>query len=279
MLVWHRTKPATGRLNFSSYLPCASMLSTSWRSFSESHVLCALALISSSASYRYGLYTLMVCVIGMLLILLLGRDTLADYCLFIPVYTTGASFLTIAWPSLLESVGYQPGTIQDLLDPYNLPCPLVPLDSISIDTIPSNQAVSGFSSQTEWRHGPIRLTGSPTPFTQLQSVPALSERIAGEEPSGVLVSEVVPQDIRFMRPSSSASSHRADTMSSISLSSRASWPSEMSSIVLPFFSPPDPTRLPRQTSRRRDIEALGRRQSDFSLPQPLMSMPMSTAAT
>lgn len=228
--------------------------------------------------FRYGLYTLIICVVGMLLVLLWGTDTLTEYCRLIPVYTTAASFLTVAWPSLLASIGYQPRSIQDLLHPTASPYLFTPLDGISVETDPSNHAIPGSSTHTGWLHSPMRQTDSPAPLPLPRSP---SGETTQEAEPGRLLSELFSRDISSRTPPFSGPPHHADTITSISLSSRASWPSEMSSIVRPFFGPIDTNHVPRETSRRHHINALGRlhaEPADFFSSHPLMPMPRSTAS-
>lgn len=212
----------------------------------------------------------------MLFILLWGTDTVAHYSRLIPVYTTAASFLTAAWPSLLESMGVQPRSIQQLLRPQTTPPFYTPLDGISIDTEPLGQADSEDSNRIGLLHFSMRQTESPPPMTQ----PQVSSMSVTQEEQSRLLSGILSYDVGSRHPPSSETLHRADTITSISLSSRASWPSEMSSIVRPFFSPIDSARFPpRETSRRCEINALGRFPQDaeplnFHLPSPRMPLPL-----
>lgn len=216
----------------------------------------------------------------MLFILLWGTNTLAEYCRLMPVYTTAASLLTHAWPSLLESIGRQPRTTQQLLRPCAAPHLSASLDGVSVDTDPSNQAVfTGFSSPLTSLHSPTRQTYLPAPVFRARS--STREGIPQEDEFRRLLLGLNAPSVSPMRSPTSGVFRRADTITSISLSSRASWPSDMSSIVRPLFGPVDYNRVPpRETSRRRDINALRclhDEPADFFSSHPLVPIAQSTA--
>lgn len=157
----------------------------------------------------------------MVLIGAFGRTTLGEHCRFIPVYLMASSFMTAAWPSLLRNI-----------------------------RVPQEAPEDQFMEIQERQPRP------PPPQPRFHDEENDLEE-GNQMPSPVRPDE--PLLIHMGGPSSDYS-HGSSRTNSISLSSRASLPSEMSDNVTQYFQPEmdgrDPTTIPRITSRRADIDAL-----------------------
>lgn len=194
---------------------------------------------------RYGHYTLVVCVVGTILIMAFGHNTLAEHARFIPVYAMGSSFVTAAWPSLEESWtrvrsdGYQ-----------HLP---IYIQETSQNLEGRNTFLEGYRIESEARavlSDQSRQRSSPPPFSPPPSL--LEDDFPPEQRLAAWV-----HNIQHMGPESNRSHGRSNTDTSISLSSTPADLSEISTDVLELLGPNDPTRAPRKTQRRQDIDSLG----------------------
>ncbi|KUI66537.1 hypothetical protein VM1G_01831 [Cytospora mali] len=204
----------------------------------------------------YGHYILVVCAVSMILIMAFGHDTVADHVHFIPVYAMGSTFLTAACPSLEDSLtriqthGREYLPIQDASEPLGrLHAPLM----AGVQVGPQDRATppSPPSPISTWGMGQGRQWSSPPPVSPPTSLPGGVAR-PGEGPVAAWVN-----GLQHMGPGSDCSNGHTHTGTSISLSSRQTVPSELSTNVVGFFDQRIPARIPRKTQRRRDIDGLG----------------------
>lgn len=192
----------------------------------------------------------------MILNLLFGQVSLLDHVRLIPVFAMASSFLTAAWPSLLQSLGQSSVTLYDTT---------APLDSVSIpmsqtyEDDETNQEVFTFLPNT--RDGPEHPLQGLQRFSNLAS--PISIPISGQNrntqpfrPS--TTSPTRPHELIQMGPSSTCSGGTYQSGTSLSLCSQGGPPSEMSSIVVTNFFPDFTAgRIFETTQRRRDIQSLG----------------------
>lgn len=211
----------------------------------------------------------MVDIVAMVLIMTCGHNTVEDHCRLITVYCMGSTFLTAAWPSLFENLGLEPKRVEHLFHPLVSPLADTPTAGHqSENKFPRQTGPSGClpgwleeqgqhedhdqQDHQDWQKG------SPTPDshqTPLQGEESLGQR---------LQSLAAPRELLllYMGPDSSCCSTDSDQTGGLSLSSRATLPSEMSDNVIPLFQAEITSRdshdLPRMTARRAEINGLGR---------------------
>lgn len=159
----------------------------------------------------------------MILIGALGRFTLDEHCRCIPVYFMASSLMTAAWPSLLRGLGFPRQTLEDRLPEIQ--------ERPSRPTPPPPQEARFHDEEDDLKE------------EKRMSRPVRSDQLL----------------VHMRGPSSDYSDGSAQT-ESMSLSSRASLPSEMSENVMQYFQLEidgrDPKTVPRTTSRRVDMNAL-----------------------
>lgn len=205
---------------------------------------------------KYGHYTLVVCVVGTILIMSFGHNTITEHAHFIPVYAMWSSFVTAAWPSLEES------WTRVRIDGYQvLPTMAETSEHMEVYRAQSWGQPASPASVSSWLRDQSRQRSSPTPFSP---PPSLSE---GDPRPDQRFTAARLHNIQHMGPASDRSLVRAYTDPSISLGSMPAVPSEISSNALELLGPVDPFRAPRTTQRRHDIDRLGR----FITPRDVLS--------
>lgn len=226
----------------------------------------------------------MVDIVAMVLILTCGHNTVEDHCRLLPVYCMASTFLTAAWPSLFENLGLEPKRVEDQFDPLVSPHAYTPM--------------AGRQNETEFPHRP-GARGSLPGWLEEQaqredhneqdhqdrqegSSTHHSHQAHGQNEESLekrLRSPTTPRELLLlhMGPYSSCSNDSEQT-DSLSLSSRATMPSEMSENVMPLFQAEMTTRAsqkaPRITTRRAEINALG---GTFSARRDAGSPPLEFA--
>lgn len=218
----------------------------------------------------------------MVLIMTFGRTNHDEHCRFIPVYFMASSFLTASWPSLSRSLGLPLCTLESLEtmeEHFDLPvrpqtcAPMAAEVPRGRDTAePLRRPMDLFPESLKAQDR--RMDAFPPPPSQS---PLKNELISRRKVLRSVPAANVSDLLLHMGPSSHYSRGSART-GSISLDSRASLPSEMSDDVRLLFQPVidergPPAVPPRTTSRRADIEALGRtddfhREAHLRPPQP-----------
>lgn len=204
----------------------------------------------------------------MLLVLAWGNGTLDDYFRLIPIYTTAMTLLTAAWPSLLKSLGCDPRDIEDIFKVNRTTPTYVAMSGIQVDPdYPDYRDCPGPAPSLcrYWLQNQDRHRSSPVPISYPPSVGG--EDISQEEIRRA-PPVLIPLELQHVGPLSDRSGGPAHTGTSLSLSSRPSCPSELSTIVIPILQPEGPTRTPRTTGRRHDINALGRIHLERTGAQP-----------
>lgn len=192
----------------------------------------------------------------MVLNLLFGQVSLLDHVRLIPVFAMASSFLTAAWPPLLQSLGQRSVTPYDMtapLDSISIPVSQTYADDEVFNFLPntSNGSEHSFQAlQTDSNSPSPVSTTFPTQFRNTQPV---------RQPTS---SHTIPHELIQMGPPSTYSGGTYQSGTSLSLCSRPGPPSEMSSIVATNFFPElTADRLfdtTTRTQRRRDIQSLGR---------------------
>lgn len=186
-----------------------------------------------------------------------GHNTLTEHAHFIPVYAMGSSFVTAAWPSLEES------WTRVRSDGYQM-LPTMAETSEHMEGYRAQYWGQPASPAVDpgWLRDQSRQRSSPTPFSP---PPSLSE---GDPLPDQRFTAARLHYIQHMEgPASDRSLVRAHTDTSISLSSMPAVPSDISSNALELLGPVDPSRVPRLTQRRQDIDRLGQ----FITPREALS--------
>lgn len=202
----------------------------------------------------------------MALTLAFGNHTAEDHCRFIPVYFMVFSLLTASWPSLLENVGISPVPLEFTIHRRVVtpPTPLAGVIQVNEESSPAplrqaqqNALLSDWLEDHDWPENCGRLQDHDLQVNAPQNEEALA--LEAPEQRSQQSSSTRPDLLWLhMGPSSSCSNLSAQS-GSLSLSSRAAVPSEISDNALHWFqSEIAPGFIPRTTSRRVEINALGR---------------------
>ena len=247
--------------------------------------------------FRYGRYTLLLGVVLLTVAVSFSPAPSEHHIRLLPVYAMLGTFLTFCWPWVERSFwslrsgrgGFMPLT-----------------DSISLQDMesgrgPSDNGMAWFVDPLS-DHSPF-YTGSPrselqTPFQDmdgLQTPGGVAPQTRGHRTPDLSAFQVisnsvaqaasqqeVPFELRHINGPSSIQFPGRFTRSesSISLESRAVVPSEISSIVLPYFRQDlTDTRSRRQTQRQIGIANLGQPDPDRTLAQTASFSNDTVAAT
>lgn len=204
----------------------------------------------------------------MVLVMAFGHTgPLPDHAKFIPVYAMGSTFLTAAWPSLFQSIGWPLRNLNEM--PHQsaeqqgyLPVPMAEvvvddaanLEDVSPDVTSTSSEIPPWLLQERERQSvsPVPVSTAPSSLDGHQ--PPVTAQLPGQQPP--LHRDTPPQDLIHMGPPSAHSggaSSVSGTSISLSSGSGGHCPSEMSSTVAATFFPG--VRHVRRLSTRNRVES------------------------
>lgn len=216
----------------------------------------------------------MSCLIATVVVMAFGHTgPLPDHAKFIPVYTMGSTFLTAAWPSLFQSVGWPLRTMDEMSHPSTerhgyLP---VPMDEVVVDDNGNQEDVSPDVTSTSSEIPAWLLQERERQSVSLAAVSTAPSSLDGQEPTAIAQpprNELPPQDLIHMGPSSVYSRGAfsvGGTSINLSAGSGSRCPSEMSSIVAASFFPESRPLRRISTRVRTEGRRLVARRPEFPL--------------